>query len=321
MPPDAIVWDIPLDSTVPDIGVVLQARLGHREQEIVVLDAVSPHLRLVSSDRSVRGSLPSGEGPAEVTDPIAVAVWQDTAVVASGNLELKIVDLRDGAVATFASGRRAVLGLARGCGSDLMEYAPERMPDSAGGWSYLSQVVRVGDSTVHQRLLLDDGPRDQLVAKGRPSGIVGAGNSVLIRHDFGKPRVLRSRCSSEGAVELAELWELDHGMPRVSIPREGGRPHLVGDHLLLPAGIAQLGQDTVVLASFRLSDRKGGQGSTRFEILTTGSRAHVDVVGHWILRDSAADGRILLERTGAAPRLFIVRAPELTRALLALVPI
>lgn len=49
-------------------------------------------------------------------------------------------------------------------------------------------------------------------------------------------------------------------------------------------------------------------------------RVPMDVIGPWILRDSSADGRILLQQAGASPRLFIVRAAELTRALLALVP-
>lgn len=316
IPAATILWDFPLDSAAPDIGVVLQARLASQGRKVLVLDAVSPHLRQVGADGSVQVALRGGEAPGEVIDPIALTVWDDTAFVASGDFQLKMVGLREWGVSTVPIQSRAVLGIGTGCSSDVVQYGPERLPDSAGAWSYLSVVGRSGDSVRHQHVLVDKGPDDQLVAVGRPSGIVGGGNTLLIRHDFGRPRILRARCSAGGVLQLEDWWELQSGMPRMGIQKPGGRPYLIGKNLLLPAGIARLGRDSVVIASLRLG-RHAGEIQTRFEVFAEGGRSLVDVPGHWILRDWTPEGIILLERGGDTPRLFIIEANGLTHALLA----
>lgn len=288
------------------LGWVTAARITSGGHHVVVLDFVSPFVKVYEHDGRLRTAfLKEGDGPGEARRPAALAVAGDSLIlVADRGRGLSLFDL-DGRLKEHANVPGLMpLAVAQPCPGEWLVYGPRAGGSTSREVRWLHRVRFTGTGAEVTSLL--PAPLEPTVPVGLAYGLVPDGAGALVRHTLGeRPRLLRWQCGGDSVHVVHEGEPL--AQAKVVTDGANRRRTSVPPGTRAPAGLAALPGAIAFGENLSLGSHRS---RTDLTLLAGGKERRLSVPGIYVIQDSRPDVGVLVSTTDPVPQVFLVRAAD-----------
>jgi hypothetical protein len=289
------------------LGKVVAARMTSDGKHVVVLDFVTPYIKVFDARGRLQAAfLEQGGGPEEARRPTALGVAGDSLIlVADGPNGIAVFDLR-GTLRMRARPDGLVPLAAASCGGEWLVYGP-RMVDGAGHTKLAPWVHRlrfVGADSVEVQSSWPDSVPVHLSA-GLPYGMVADGEGVTVWHTGGtRSAVLRVPCGA-GEARLMRNGEPSNRAAPVS--NDEATRTSISSGTRAAAGVAAFARGMVFGEKVFVSPE---HPRVDFTLLADGNERTLSVAGDFVLNDSHPGAGVLVSTSDPVPQLFLVKPDD-----------